>query len=200
MNIDILGIATENVEVVLEVPCVLGEVRKDKLEDILDVLLQSIDDGVGTGIIGIRSLVPLASRHARPVVLDDHTDDRATDVVQIEDGGFGVKADRVERVAVCHRDPREAVKVLLLDGGGDRLHACGDDLLDAVLEERGGLYGALHAACRRSALLGVADDADEGVHLGPVGLGCDLDGERVGAVGADALLPGNESAVERSAG
>ena len=68
-------------------------------------------------------------------------------------------------------------------------------MLDAVLEERGRLDGALHARGGGGALLGVVDDADDGVEGGPVGFGRDLNREGVGAVGLGALFPGDEAAV-----
>ena len=52
-------------------------------------------------------------------------------------------------------------------------------MVDTVLEERGSLDGALHAASGRGPLFVVRNDADEGVHDWPVGLGGYLDSERV---------------------
>jgi len=52
----------------------------------------------------------------------------------------------MELVRIPHRDARERVKVLLENGIGDALHPLRDNVRDAVLEERRGLDGALHAA------------------------------------------------------
>lgn len=145
MDVDVLHRTTKDTKDVLEFSSRLGEERKDELNDLLDILLLRVDHRVRASIVGIGSLVTLALLDAQPVVLDDHADDGTADVVHVEDRGFGVEADGVEGVAVCHRDPREGVKVPVLDRCRDCRHASGDDLLDTMLEESGGLDGALHA-------------------------------------------------------
>lgn len=105
----------------------------------------------------------------------------------------------MELVGIGHGDLREGVKVPREDGFGDAVHAFWDDVLDAVLEERGGLDGALHATRGARAFLVIGNDTDEGLHLGPVLPGCDLYGERIVSGWIGAHLPGDEASEKRSA-
>ena len=73
-------------------------------------------------------------------------------------------------------------------------------MVDTVLEERGSLDGTLHAAGGRGTFLVVRNDADEGVHGWPVGLGSYLDSERVFACGRFTFLPCDEASEEGSTG
>lgn len=195
----LLLIVRVQVEDVLEVRGRVREVLQDQVHDLLHILLLDVDDRVRACVVRVRGL-PLASLLDRDaVVLDDERDDRLRDVVHVEDRWVRVERDRVELVRVLHRDAREGVEVARADRVADLGHALGHDVLDAVLEEGGRLDGALHARGGGSALLGVVDDADDGVEGRPVRLGCDLNGEGVGAVSLGALLPGDEATVERTA-
>lgn len=188
----------EDAEVVLE-RIRLGEVAHNELNDLLDVLLRCVDDRVGAGIVGVAGLEVAGRLDREAVVLGDDGDDGARDVVHVRDRGVGVKRDGVELVGVLHGDLRKGVEV----AGADRIrnlrHAAGHGLLDAVLEELGGLNGALHARGRRRRLLHIGDNADERVDVRPVRLRRDLDRERVGAVCLDTLLPGDVAAEEGAA-
>lgn len=72
-------------------------------------------------------------------------------------------------------------------------------MLDAVLEQGGGLDSPLHAGCGGGAFFIVRDDADESVHLWPVILRGDLNGKRVATCWVLTHLPCNETTIERSA-
>ena len=147
----------------------LGEIRDDQLDDLLDVLPRRVDDRVRPRVKRVRCLAFATFFERDAVVLCHDGDDRATDVVHVKDGWVGVERDGVELVRVFHRDGCKGVKVALLDGFGDGAHPVGDDG-EALWEEGGCLDGALHAGCGGGAFLVVGDDADEGVHVGPVGL------------------------------
>ncbi|KAF5385921.1 hypothetical protein D9615_002600 [Tricholomella constricta] len=181
-------------------PVALREVLHHQLHNLLHVLLQRIDDRIRARVVRIRRPPPQALLHAHAVVLHNQSDDGPAHVVHIKDGRLRVERDGMELVRVRHRHLCERIKVPALDRRGYSGHALGHDVGDAVLEEGRGLDGALHAAGGGGALFVIGDDADEGVHVGPVGLWCDLDGERVLSVGARALFPGDEAAVERAAG
>ena len=73
-------------------------------------------------------------------------------------------------------------------------------MVDTVLEKRGSLDGTLHAARGRGAFLVVRNDADQGLHGWPVGLGSYLDSERVFACRRFTFLPRDEASEEGSTG
>ena len=73
-------------------------------------------------------------------------------------------------------------------------------MVDTVLEEGGSLDSTLHAAGGRGTFFVVRNDADEGVHGWPVGLGSYLDGERVFACRRFTFLPCDEASEEGSTG
>lgn len=192
--------ASKEAKHVFERALALREVLDDELHDLLDILLEGIDDRIGARIVRVRRLAPKTLLDAHAVVLNDERDDRTAHVVHVEDGRLGVERDGMELVRVRHRNLRELVEIARADRRGDGIHALRDDVRDAVLEERGSLDGALHAAGGGGALLVVGDDANEGVDFGPVRLGRDFDGEGVGTVGTGALFPGDEAAEKGAAG
>ena len=177
----------------------LREIRHDQLDDLFDVLLRRVNDCVRTRVKRVRRLALATFFERNAIVLCHDSDDRPTDVVHVKNGRVSVECDGVELVRVFHRYGCECVKIAVLDGLGDVTHAAGDDS-KALWEEGRGLDGPLHAGSGGSAFFVVGDDADEGVHVGPVGFRCDLFGERVGAVSGGAFSPCDESAKERTAG
>ena len=176
------------------------EIEIDQLDDLFQVLQRRVNDCVRTRIKCVCGLACAALFEGDTVVLCHDAYDRATDVVHIKKGWVGVERDSVELIRVFHRDGCKCVKVTVSDGFDDVVHPIGDDG-EALWEESRGLDGALHVRVLSggSALVVIGDDTDEGVHVGPVSLGCDLFGERVGAVISGAFLPCDEPAKEGTA-
>lgn len=112
----------------------------DSAEDEGHVLLESVDDGVGSGVkcVGGDDLA------GGTVELFDNSDDGSGDVVEVEDGRCGVEADGMERVAVDHGELSKFGKVSSLDSLRDRIHPFGDDQ-ETLLQEGRCLYSLLHA-------------------------------------------------------
>ena len=112
----------------------------------------------------------------------------------------------MERVGVLHGELGEAVKVFGLDRSRHVGHSLWNDVLDAVLQQRRGLHGPLHARRAGRCLFQVGHDADQGLQIRPMLSVGYLDRERVVAVlfgfaGRDlAHLPRNEPAKEGAAG
>ena len=177
----------------------LREIRDDQLDDLLQVLPRRVNDCVWARVKRVRGLALATLFEGDAVVLCHDADDRATDIVHVKDGRVGVERNGVELVRVFHRDGCKCVKVAFSDGFGDIAHPIGDDG-EALWEESRSLDGALHAGGGGGTLLVVGDDTDEGVHVGPVSLGCDLFGEGVGAVSRGAFSPCDEPAEEGTAG
>ena len=71
-------------------------------------------------------------------------------------------------------------------------------MLGAVLEQRGSFDGTLHADGGGSAFLVVRNDADEGMHGWPVGLGSYLDSKRIFPCRRFTLLPCDEASEKGS--
>lgn len=155
---------------------------------------RGVDDRVRAGVVSVGGLDAVA------VVLCDNTDNGAGDIVHVKDGWVGIQAHGVELVRVTHGQLGKLGEVLVLDSINHLIHALGDHVLNALLQQGRGLDGQLHALGRGGALLLVGDDANQGLEIGPVGLGRDLDSLRVGAVGAFAHLPGDKAAKEGTAG
>lgn len=172
------------------------------LQDRVHVGLGCVEDSVGAGIVGVSHQLALALALGLvcTVQLLDQLDNGTADVVHVENGWSSVEAASVEVVRVGHGDFGKSVKVALLDGFRDLEHAFGDDGLDAVLEQRRSLDGALHASGGRGALFGVADDTDERLEVGPVRLGSHLNSETVSSGRLLAALPSDVAAKEGAAG
>ena len=147
----------------------LREIRHDQLDNFFDVLPRRVNDRVRTRVKRVRCLALAALFERYAIVLCHDGDDRATDVVHVKDGRVGVQRDGMELVRVFHRDGSECVKVAVLNGFGDAAHPVGDDG-ETLWKEGRGLDGALHAGGGGGAFFVVRDDADEGVHVGPVDL------------------------------
>lgn len=112
----------------------------DGAEDDRHVLLERVDDGVGSRVkcVGGDYLA------GGTVELFDNGDDSSRDVVEVEDGRGGVETDGVERVAVGHGELGKFGKVSSLDSLRDRIHPLGDDP-KTLLQEGRCLYSLLHA-------------------------------------------------------
>lgn len=167
----------------------------DCAEDEGHVLFECVDNGVGSGVkcVGGDDLA------GGTVELFDNGDDGSRDVIEVEDGRGGVETNGVERVAISHGEFGKFGKVSSLDSLRDRFHPLGDDP-ETLLQEGRCLYCLLHAGGGRRALLGVADNTDKSVHLGPVLSRGDLLGERVGAGRIGTFTPSDEASKERPAG
>ena len=150
----------------------LREVVENELCNLADIGGERVDDGVWACIVRVSSLGFLRET----VVFGDDGDDGAADVVHVKYRWVGIKSDGMELVGVPHGDLRKVAEVLVCDGALDIGHTGGDDGADAMLEERGGDDGALHATGTAGAFLCVVHNADEGFHLWPVGLRGDLAG------------------------
>ncbi|KAH6603799.1 hypothetical protein Trco_007245 [Trichoderma cornu-damae] len=160
------------------------------------ILFQVVDDAVRAGVKGVGGDGP-----ARLGVDGlDGADACPGHVVHVEDGGVGVGAGGVEGVGVAHGDLGELGKVAVLDGVLHQGHVGGHDRGYPLLEEARGGDGLLHARGGRDALLGGADDQDQGPHAGPVRRGGDELGPGVAAVGPVAHPPGDVAAEEAAAG
>lgn len=167
----------------------------DGAEDEGHILLKSVNDGVGSGVkcVGGDDLA------GGTVELFDNSDDGSGNVVEVEDGRCGVEADGMERVAVGHGELGKFGEVSSLDSLRDLIHAFGDDP-ETLLQKGRCLYGLLHTGSGRSPLLGITDNTNKGVHLGPVLSRSNLFGERVGASRVCTFTPSDEASKERSAG
>ena len=175
---------------------VLREEPVDQVQHDGHRFLQRVNDGVGTGIerVGGDGLA------CGPVQLFDDPDDTAGDVVEVKDGRFRVQADGVERVGIPHRGLGKRFEIPRLDRLGNVIHPAGDDLFDPMLQQRTRLHRPLHSTRRARPFFSITDDADQGVHLGPVGTGSDLFRQRVGTVFLGTHTPGDVPAKERTTG
>mmetsp|Transcript_14137 Transcript_14137/g.46327 ORF Transcript_14137/g.46327 Transcript_14137/m.46327 type:complete len:291 (+) Transcript_14137:525-1397(+) len=150
----------------------------------------------------VRPGVERVAAHDRParVVEGVHQPHHGTrGVVHVEDGWEGVEAGGVELVRVLHHQLGHRRKVPRPVSRLHPLHACWHDGGRAVREQRAGLDRSLHAGGGGDGLLGVGDDKDEHLQLGPVGLGRHLPRARVGAVGFAAHVPGDKASGQRPA-
>ena len=116
---------SKNLERIVET--FLRKVGDDHLDDLFHVLPRRVNDCVRTRVKRVRRLALAALFERDAVVLCDDGDDRATDVVHVENGWVGVERDGVELVRVFHRDGCERIKVVVLDGFCDAAHSIGDD-------------------------------------------------------------------------
>lgn len=168
----------------------------NEIQNFRDILLQAVDDGIRSRVICVRGLGTKSSRFTGSVVFDNESDDGTAHVIHVEDGRFGVEANCVERIGVRHRDLGESSEVTITNGFGDVFHPLGYDNIDAMLEKGRSFDGPLHAGGGAGSFLMVRDDADDGVHLGPVISWSNLDGKTVRSIRICTSLPGNESAEE----
>jgi hypothetical protein len=176
-----------------------GLVAENVLESASHALLvlgEVVDDSVGTGIERV------SAHDLTSGIVDGVTqpDGRAGGVVHVEDRGRGVEAGGVEVVRVLHGQDGESLEVAVEDGLLHGLHALGDDVVGALLEEGRGGDGGLHAAGGGDVLLLGAGYQNAGTHVGPVAGGCDLVGQAVTAILLLALLPAGVATEQTPAG
>mmetsp|Transcript_8015 Transcript_8015/g.18634 ORF Transcript_8015/g.18634 Transcript_8015/m.18634 type:complete len:326 (-) Transcript_8015:247-1224(-) len=171
--------------------------------DLDHVLVERIEDGIGTGVVGVRN--PGFSRPFVVSVCD--TDDLSGHVVHVEDRRVGVGTNRMELVGISHGQLSKGLEVFCEEGFFDGYHALRNNLGDAMRQEGGGCDAGTHSCRRGGILFGIADHHDDGPEFRPVGFVGDLHGHRIapGRLVVAAPLggsrpPGDESTVERPAG
>lgn len=113
----------------------LREVFDDEFHDLLHVLFESVDHGVGSSIICICGLDVTGRFDSNAVILHDEGNNCAGHVVHIKDRRVRIERNGVELVGILHRDSRESVKVARKDGFLNGLHTRGYDFFDTVLQE-----------------------------------------------------------------
>jgi len=173
-------------------------VAQESLESASNALLvlrKVVDHSVGTGVESVA-----ADNFTSDVVDGVAQPHRRTgSVVHVENWRRGVEASGVEVVRVFHGQRGEGFEVTVMNRLFHGDHALGHDVVGALLEERRGRNGGLHAAGGGHVFLLGAGDEDAGAHVGPVAGGSDFVGQAVAAILLLALLPAGVAAEQAPA-
>lgn len=155
------------------------------------MLVQVINDRVGAGIerVSGQQSSSRSGRGLSGVQGFDGADGGAADVVEVEDGRFGVEAGGMETVAVAHGDARKGVEVPRRDRGLHLPHARGHNRVGPGLEQARGLHRRLHPRRAAHPLFGRAYHQDQRPHLGPMAPGCHQSSYAVEPVFLRAVVP-----------
>lgn len=146
----------------------IGKVMPDQLQDKRNVLLRRIQHCVGSCIVRIGCYLALTLRFTGAIQLLDQLHNRPRYIVHVEDGRRSVQARCVEVVRVGHGNRRKRIEIPRLNSPRNLRHAPWYYFSNTMLQQRRGCDGSLHASSRRCSLLGIADDTDQSLKIGPV--------------------------------